>query len=580
MKTKKMAKRLLVCVLALAIVMSMCSIFVGAAGDDFKISASPGEIKGGDTVTVTVTCQENIGFENVELFVFYDKANFTYDKFKKGAAYNDYINYADDEEFIVQLANANISEDSYYGWGFAASKNSETQIASPGFKFGGTLFTLSFIAKNDIKPGSYDFDLSFDKTNKLAKTGSVTVGDGKKNVSAGTPTTVKVKADTVDVASVTLNKSSLTLEEEKSETLTATVKPDDATDKTVKWKSDKESVATVDNNGKVTAVKEGTAKITATAGGKSATCDVTVTKKPEVIITPSSITIPASETLKLGQSKNLTATLSPEGATGTVKWASDASDVVKVDNNGKITGLKVGTANITASVGAIESNVCAVTVEAVPLNNIAVNPTEAEIEEGTSKNLAVVYDPADTTDDKTVNWSSSDGTIATVDPNGKVTGVKEGEATITAKVGIKEATCKIKVVKAPETPPVAVTGVKLNKSSISISVDGEETLKATVIPDDAANKNVTWSSSDNTIATVDSNGKVKGIAKGTATITVTTEDGGFTAECKVSVMTKDEYNEYVKTADPSLYVIALAIAVMSVMAMAVLLVVKKRQSVR
>lgn len=91
--------------------------------------------------------------------------------------------------------------------------------------------------------------------------------------------------------------------------------------------------------------------------------------------------------------------------------------------------------------------------------------------------------------------------------------------------------------EAPEpTPPaVSVTGVTLDKSSISILVGASETLAATVSPKDAANKKVTWKSDKPTIATVDANGKVTGVAAGEAIITVTTDDGGKTATCRVTV---------------------------------------------
>ena len=88
----------------------------------------------------------------------------------------------------------------------------------------------------------------------------------------------------------------------------------------------------------------------------------------------------------------------------------------------------------------------------------------------------------------------------------------------------------------PTPPAVTVTGVTLNKTDLMLEIGGSETLTATVAPADATNKNVTWKSSDATVATVDDNGKVTGVAAGEATITVTTEDGGKTATCKVSVL--------------------------------------------
>ena len=130
--------------------------------------------------------------------------------------------------------------------------------------------------------------------------------------------------------------------------------------------------------------------------------------------------------------------------------------------------------------------------------------------------------------------------IASVNANGKVTGVAEGEATITVTTedGDKTATCLVTV---EAVPVVAVTGVTLNKTSLKLYTRDSETLTATVAPAGATNKNVIWTSSEPTVATVDANGKVNANGKvtakstGIADITVTTEDGGKTATCRVGV---------------------------------------------
>ena len=123
-----------------------------------------------------------------------------------------------------------------------------------------------------------------------------------------------------------------------------------------------------------------------------------------------------------------------------------------------------------------------------------------------------------------------------MDANGKVTGVKAGEATITVTTedGGKTATCKVTV----SDTEIKVTGVTLNKTALTLNIGASETLSATVAPADATNKKVTWKSSDAAVATVDANGKVTGVKAGEATITVTTEDGGKTATCKVTVQPK------------------------------------------
>ena len=147
-----------------------------------------------------------------------------------------------------------------------------------------------------------------------------------------------------------------------TETLTATVSPDNATDKTVTWSSSDKSVATVSSSGKVTAVKAGTAKITAKAGDKTATCTVTVSEK---VIAVTSIKLDKS-TLSLteGETAALTATVSPDNATDkTVTWSSSDKSIATVSSSGKVTAVKAGTAKITAKAGD-KTATCLVTVTA------------------------------------------------------------------------------------------------------------------------------------------------------------------------------------------------------------------------
>ena len=334
----------------------------------------------------------------------------------------------------------------------------------------------------------------------------------------------------VAVSSVSLNKTSVTLTEGESEVLNATVKPDNATDKTVTWSSSDASVAKVEN-GKVTAVKAGSATITAKAGDKSATCTVTVNKKD---VTVTSVTLNKTEvTLTEGESETLTATVKPDDASDkTVTWTSSDTSIATVDGNGKVTAVKAGTATITAKAGD-KSATCTVTVnkKVVAVTSVTLNKTELTLTEGESEMLTATVKPDDATD-KTVTWSSSDASIATVDGNGKVTAVKAGSATITAKAGDKSATCTVTVNKKV----VAVTSVTLNKTELTLTEGEAETLTATVKPDDATDKTVTWTTSDASIATVDASGKVTAVKAGTATITA--RAGDQSASCMVTVKQK------------------------------------------
>ena len=176
------------------------------------------------------------------------------------------------------------------------------------------------------------------------------------------------------------------------------------------------------------------------------------------------------------------------------------------------------------------------TPTAIAVTGVTLNKTGITLEVDGSETLTATVAPDNATNKK-VTWKSDKPEIATVDASGKITGVKEGEATITVTTedGGKTATCKVTV----EAATIAVTGVTLNKTELTLEVDGSETLTATVAPDDATNKEVTWSSDKPEIVTVDATGKVTGVATGEATITVTTEDGGKTATCKVAVKVPD-----------------------------------------
>ena len=118
-----------------------------------------------------------------------------------------------------------------------------------------------------------------------------------------------------------------------------------------------------------------------------------------------------------------------------------------------------------------------------------------------------------------MTWTSSDTDIIVVDAGGTVTAVKEGTAAVTALAGNKVATCVVTVIKRT----VEVTSVTLDKSTLSLAKGDTEILVATVTPDDATDKTITWASSDETVAVVDQNGKVTAVDAGTATITAKQE---------------------------------------------------------
>ena len=199
-------------------------------------------------------------------------------------------------------------------------------------------------------------------TAKKAGTAVITATSSNRKTAS---CTVTVKQKEIAITGIGLNKSTTSLTEGESETLTATIAPSNATgDKTVKWSSSNAEVAAVDSNGKVTAKKAGTAVITATSSNrKTASCTVTV-KQKEIAITGIGLN-KSTTSLTEGESETLTATIAPSNATGdkTVKWSSSNAEVAAVDSNGKVTAKKAGTAVITATSSNRKTASCTVTVK-------------------------------------------------------------------------------------------------------------------------------------------------------------------------------------------------------------------------
>ncbi len=169
------------------------------------------------------------------------------------------------------------------------------------------------------------------------------------------------------------------------------------------------------------------------------------------------------------------------------------------------------------------------------VEGITLSQSSATLTEGETLRLTATVKPTNATN-KSITWSSSNTSVATVDANGKVTAKAAGTATITATAndgsGVN-ASCVVTV----EKKVVAVSSITLSQSLATLIEGGTLTLTATVTPDDATNKAVTWSSSNTSVATVDANGKVTAIAPGTATITATANDGsGVSATCEVTVV--------------------------------------------
>lgn len=229
--------------------------------------------------------------------------------------------------------------------------------------------------------------------------------------------------------------------------------------------------------------------------------------------------------------KALVATVLPENATDkAITWKSSNTEVAAVEN-GKVKALKAGKAIITAQSANGKTAQCEVIVtpKTIEVSEISLNKITLTLTEGDSETLTANILPADATN-KALTWTSSNTEVATVE-NGKVMAVKAGTATITAQsANGKTAKCELTI--NPRT--ISVTGIVLNKSAITLTKGNTEDLIATLNPDNATNKNVTWSSDKPNVATV-TNGKITAVGTGTAVITARSEDGNHTATCNVTV---------------------------------------------
>ena len=340
-----------------------------------------------------------------------------------------------------------------------------------------------------------------------------------------------VYGEIVPVTEITLSSTSMDLLIGQTGQLTATVLPENSTYKGLIWTSSDESVATVDVTGKVTAVSIGTISITAHSsdGKKSASCEVTVLQKAESItLDKTSLEIYVGD-----EPVALVATVQPDTYTSKdFTWSSSNKSVATVDEEGKVTAVANGTATITVSAkdGSGLTARCAVTVR-THVSSITLNRNEATINVGSTLSLSATISPS-TASNKTINWSSDDTSIATVNTSGKITAVGPGRATITATTvdGELTASCNVTVLQKAKS-------ITLDRSSLEMYIGDEPiTLVATILPENTSDKSVTWTSSNSSVAKVDSDGKVTAVSYGSASITVKTNDGsGRSASCSVRV---------------------------------------------
>ena len=357
----------------------------------------------------------------------------------------------------------------------------------------------------------------------------------------------------VDVTGITLNKGNLSLQQDTTAVLKATLIPEDATNTSVLWSSSNTNVAVVNSNGLVRAIAPGTAVITATTsiGEKTATCNVTVTEKIDNSVKSISLN-KSSVTLEKDGRDTLVATITPTNADDkTITWRSSNYNVADVDDEGKITGIEAGTATITAETANGRIASCVVTVtstgqtQTTQLTDISLDITGITMKKNDEQKLNVIFEP-ENAENQNVVWSSSDDSIAIVNAYGLVKAKNIGTATITVETedGKIKKTCVVEV-----EDEVKVTDIIINKETATIIKGRSIEIKAEVVPENATNKDIEITISDESIISMSPVG-VKGLKVGTATITFmvsrSEEDGGnITKTCTIVVQDVPEDKVYV-----------------------------------
>lgn len=356
------------------------------------------------------------------------------------------------------------------------------------------------------------------------------------------------------VAGITLSESNITIDLNTSRLqLRATVSPDNALNKSVVWSSTDTAVATVDQNGLVSIKKSGKVSIIATSDDNPAitgVCNITVE------IPVNSIALDETQkTMYVGQAARLTYIILPANAsTGTVSWTSTNTSVATVDKTGMVSAKNVGTAVIILkSLDGGYSVYCTITVKRVA-SGIKLDATTLDMKAGQDRILKPTLTPKDSTDNNIV-WESSDTKIATVDDEGKVIAKSAGSAIIMARLETgATAYCKVNV-------NLPVEGLLLNFSDKSLYVGEKFKLKVSVTPSAATDLSVTWKTSNDKIAAITADGEVTAVAGGTAIITCTTKDGGYSAICVLTVLESVSsitmnYQTYYLGVDKSVFLVA------------------------
>ncbi len=347
------------------------------------------------------------------------------------------------------------------------------------------------------------------------------------NVSSFSTGCVSVESVVLDQHSVTIYSIGQTV------TLKATVSPNEATDKSVSWSSDNQKVASVDDYGRVTANDNGSANITVVSrdSNKKDVCRVDVRQNIQSIsFSNSSIDLYVGDVVTIGY------TILPGNAYDkSLSWSSSDIKIATVSSSGKVSAVSPGTVVIkaTANDNSNQSASCTVTVKN-HVTSITLDFSSITLYTGKTQQLKATVLP-NSADGQSLTWTSSNTNVATVSSTGLVEGIREGSATITASAndgsGVK-ANCKVSVVQS-------VSEIVFSNETLSLVEGDVISMNFSILPSYAYNKTVIWSSSNPSIATVNSMGVITALKKGKVSITAVAQDGsGSYASCFVIVSRK------------------------------------------
>ncbi len=362
---------------------------------------------------------------------------------------------------------------------------------------------------------------------------TATTADGNKKDTA----TISVENAVIPVTSVTISVPDASMTIGDTMDLTAVILPGSATNQGISWTSSNPGIAAVNASGRVSAIAQGAVTITVTTADGNRTASVSLTIE-SIVVPVSSITVsPAQITMLAGNSEQLSGAILPANATNkTVSWSSSQPEIATVNASGRVTALSEGATSITATTADGNKTATAlISVESgdIPVSSLSISPEEATLQIGTSTTLSRTILPADATD-KSMNWNSSNPSVATVNQIGRVTALSAGVVTITAVTsdGNHTDTAVITV----EAGIVPVTSVVISPDTASMLEGTTLEIRAELFPSTATNPSVVWNSSDNSVATVNAQGLVTAVSLGSAIITATTEDGGFTDGASITVV--------------------------------------------